>query len=99
MSEEQISVVEEPTNEDLKKWRKEAWVEAVEAELQPLIVEASRIRQIISTAKTTTKKRLFQKKFNKIQTQILSYLDFIQKLKSPMLDEEMADGTSNPTSE
>ena len=39
----------------LKEQRKEQWRLAVEAKLQPLIVEAARLRTIISTAKTNTK--------------------------------------------
>ncbi|PPD53434.1 MAG: hypothetical protein CTY12_04960 [Methylotenera sp.] len=76
---------------DVKDLRKQEWKRAVEAELQPLIIEAARLRGIISTAKTKTKRDLYQKKFNKIHGTVLQYVDLIQKLEATMHLEDPAD--------
>lgn len=79
-----------PISADVKELRKQEWKKAIEAELQPLIIEAARLRGIISSAKTTTKKNLYQKKFNKIHAQVIGYVDFLQKLDTISMSGETA---------
>lgn len=58
------------------------WTNAVEFELQDLIKQAAAIRQEISGAKTATKKAYFQKKFKKLQPQVLQMVAALQQLKT-----------------
>ena len=85
--------ISESITSDVKELRKQEWKRAIEAELQPLIVEAARLRGIISTAKTNTKRKLYQKKFNKIHDTVLRYVDIIQKLEATMHLEDNVDDT------
>lgn len=85
--------ISEPITSDVKELRKQEWKRAVEAELQPLIIEAARLRGIITSAKTQTKRNFYQKKFNKIHATVLQYVDLIQKLEATMHLEDTVDDT------
>lgn len=80
--------ISEPITADVKDLRKQEWKRMIEAELQPLIVEAARLRGIINTAKTNTKRNLYKKKFDKVHTTVLGYVDLIQKLEATMKSED-----------
>lgn len=76
---------------DLKEVRKKQWKEAIEADLQQLIITAAKLRKNISEAKTSTKKNFYNKKFNKVSAQVRQYVSALQRLGSPVLPE----GTDN----
>lgn len=76
---------------DLKELRLKQWRDAIEADLQQLIIEAAKIRKNITEAKTKYKKDFYTKKFNKVSAQIRQYVAALQRLGSPITSE----GTDN----
>lgn len=61
--------------------RSDQWKAAVEAELQDLITEASIIRKEISTAKTNTKKKYFEKKFKKVNQEVRQMVAALHRIQ------------------
>lgn len=66
------------------------WRGAVEQELQSLIMEASRIRKEIDSAKTSTKKKYFLKKFKSITTQVMQMLTALERVKAQQAEVQKA---------
>lgn len=56
-------------------------MQVIHAELQDLITQAADIRKQITTAKTTTKKKYFEKKFAKISTDVRQMIAAMDQLK------------------
>lgn len=71
-----------PIREQAVDTRVSQWTNAVEYELQGLITQAATIRKEISSAKTTAKKAYFQKKFKKLQPQVMQMVAALQQLQS-----------------
>lgn len=101
-----LAVVNEPTEDnqvevqlDLKEARKLQWKNAIESELQLLIIEAAKIRKSITEAKTQYKKDFYGKKFKKINAQVLQYVGALQRLGTPILPEGTDNGTESVTTD
>ena len=93
--EEDIITRELPAQPTLKDLRKEQWKETIEAGLQQLIIEAAKIRKNITEAKTKTKAKYFQKKFDKVSAQVRQYVAALQRLGTPILPEGTEDDGTN----
>lgn len=66
------------------------WDSAINAELQDLITTASNYRQAISSAKTGTKRAFYEKKFKKVQTQIIQMLTAKNQIQARLQSTEVA---------
>lgn len=62
--------------------RGKQWTQAIEAELQDLVVQASQLRQLINSSKTGAKKKYYQKKFAKISTQVHQMVAALQRVQA-----------------
>lgn len=69
------------------------WRGAIEQELQGLIKQASEVRTSISSAKTTTKKQYYEKKFAKISVQVRQMVTALQRMQSTGGDTTDEQGT------
>ncbi len=69
--------------------------QAIQADIQPILAEASAIQKQISASKTATKKKFYEKKFNKIKQQTLQYVSTLQQIDA-LLNSE---GTTNDNDE
>lgn len=58
------------------------WENMINSELQSLITRAATIREEISSAKTQTKKRYFEKKFAKVSTEVRQMIVALQRVQS-----------------
>ena len=66
------------------------WQQTVEQELQELVTTAAQLRQTITSAKTATKKQYFEKKFKKVQHDVMSMLVTLQRLKEMTIEQQGA---------
>lgn len=57
------------------------WKTVIEAELQDLIGQATKIREQMSSAKTQTKRQYFDKKFKKINAAVMQMVVSLQRLE------------------
>lgn len=64
--------------------RLDLWQSAASAELNDLVHAAATIRMNITTAKTQAKKQYFEKKFKKVQADVMRMLVTLERLKSTM---------------
>lgn len=62
------------------------WKTAVQAELQDLISQAAELRKEISQAKTATKRKYYEKKFEKIKPRVMQMVAALQKLEAVDVD-------------
>jgi predicted transcriptional regulator len=60
--------------------RIEIWKTTVEQELQELVQVASTLRKNITNSKTATKKAYYNKKFSKVQQDVIKMLTALQRL-------------------
>lgn len=60
--------------ESIRQQRMETWRVTIEQELQTLLNEAAEMRRTIIDAKTSTKKKYYNKKFKKISDQVVQLL-------------------------
>ena len=58
------------------------WRGAVELELQSLVVRAAETRKKIETAKTSTKKDFYHKKFKKITADVMKMVTTLERLQA-----------------
>jgi hypothetical protein len=79
-----------PDTQQVLTERTAMWRGAVEQELNALIIEASRIRKEIDSAKTQLKKQYFQKKFKKITTQVMQMLTALERVKAQQAEVQKA---------
>lgn len=56
------------------------WRGAIEQELQELITRAAKLREQSNTAKTTTKRVYYQRKFKKITTDVMQMVTAMQRI-------------------
>lgn len=84
---------------NLKEARLQQWRDAIEADLQVLIVDAAKIRKNITEATTKYKKEYYTKKFNKVSAQVRQYIAALQRLGSPILPEGTDNGNDASTVE
>ena len=75
--------------------RLDQWQVAAEVELQDLVQQAASIRTNITTAKTQAKKQYFEKKFKKVQADVMRMLITLERLKAHTEDGG-SDDTSGP---
>jgi glutaredoxin 2 len=61
--------------------RIDTWTKTVEQELQSLVGTAATLRKNITEAKTTTKREYYNKKFKKVQGEVMSMLATLQRLR------------------
>jgi hypothetical protein len=88
-------VFETPNKKDLKTKRLVEFQKAVEAELQPLLIEANNVNKLIVGAKTKTKKDFYNKKFVKITDQAKTYVATIQQIEA-LISPEGTDHANTP---
>lgn len=69
------------SRQDVTTDRVEVWKAAVEQELQELVQRASTLRTNITNSKTSTKKSYYNKKFKKVQQDVMSMLTTLQRLR------------------
>ena len=62
--------------------RLDQWQVAAETELQDLVQQAASIRTNITSAKTQAKKQYFEKKFKKVQADVMRMLVTLERLKA-----------------
>lgn len=62
--------------------RLDLWQQAATAELQELVQTAAHIRTNITGAKTQAKKQYFEKKFAKVQADVMRMLVTLERLKA-----------------
>lgn len=62
--------------------RLDLWQAAAEAELHDLVQQAAHIRTNITSAKTQTKKQYFEKKFKKVQLDVMRMLTTLERVKA-----------------
>ncbi len=84
---------------DLKEARLQQWRDAIESDLQLLIVDAAKIRKNITDATTKYKKEFYTKKFNKVSAQVRQHIAALQRLGSPILPEGTDNGNDTTTVE
>lgn len=70
-----------PEVTDLKVQRLVQIKQSIEAELQTAIAEATRIRKMISTAKTDYKRKFYDKKFSKINAGVRENVLALQQIQ------------------
>jgi hypothetical protein len=77
-------VAEDPAaaNDSLKILRLKEFKNQIEVELQPIINQATEIHKLISTAKTSTKRSFYSKKFKKLSEQVRQYVSSIQQIEA-----------------
>lgn len=73
--------ISQATFSEKKQQRIQQWKNKTEIELQTLISNANNIRKQINEAKTSTKKAYYNKKFQKIQKDVLQYVSTLQRLE------------------
>lgn len=76
--------------------RLDLWQSAAEAELQDLVQAAAHIRHNITTAKTQVKKQYFEKKFKKVQTDVMRMLTTLERLKAQQVAAGGSDESDRP---
>ena len=96
--------LEESTRAHLKDERKAHYSKLIEEDLQNLIKEAAAIRNLITSAKTTIKKKYYKKKFDKVNYQVRRYVQALQQLGALSTsegteDELNATTANNPVTE
>lgn len=64
---------EEQKNAEAAK-RIETWRQAIDQELQDLLVQASTLRKTMNEAKTSVKREYYNKKFKKVGNQVMQLL-------------------------
>jgi hypothetical protein len=74
--------------------RLDTWQQAATAELQDLVQVAANIRTNITTAKTQTKKQYFEKKFKKVQADVMRMLITLERLKAETSPTESQDANA-----
>lgn len=79
----------------LSEQRIAEWTGTVEQELQDLVQQASHIRQNIVGAKTAAKKQYFEKKFKKVQSNVMSMLVTLQRLREMSPKQEQQENGDN----
>jgi hypothetical protein len=62
--------------------RVDQWREAANAELQELVQTAAAIRTNITNSKTSVKKKYFEKKFKKVQADVMRMLITLERLNA-----------------
>lgn len=65
----------------LTQERVQRWTTTLEQDLQLQVKEAANIRQSIATAKTATKRQYFERKFKKVQSNVMSTLATLQRIR------------------
>lgn len=91
-----------PTVNNLKVQRLVQIKQSIEAKLQVAITEATRVRKMMTTAKTDCKHKFYDKKFSKINTGVrenVLALQQIQHLISKNTGEVDAADASSPSTE
>jgi hypothetical protein len=73
------------------------WRGAVEQEMQALITQAAQIRQQSNTAKTSTKRIYFNKKFKKISAEVMQMVAAMQRIDAHKAQLEAAKEPSDET--
>ena len=87
--------MEQKLKAGLTEQRISEWTGAIEQELQELVQQAASIRQNIVGAKTTVKKQYFEKKFKKVQQDVMSMLATLQRLKEMSPKQEQQENGDN----
>ncbi len=73
---------ETPNKKDYKTMRLVEFQKSIEAQLQPILNEASKVHKLVSDAKTKTKKDFYNKKFVKLTDQVKKYVNTIQQIEA-----------------
>lgn len=63
------------------------WSNMIQASLQSLVTEASNIRKKLNESKTSTKKQYYEKKFAKVQREVLQMVGALQRMQSTAVPE------------